>query len=62
MFNDLKIELLHLRDDVFIGAHYLHGFDGRRINFICSDQGKIERLEALLEQRLGHIVFTRIDD
>jgi len=59
LFNGEKITLNHLRDNVFVTRHHLNGFNGKRVSFITNDQGKIEKLEMLLQRGVKDIVFLR---
>ena len=59
LFNGEKMKLNHFRDNIFLTEHLLFGFNGKRINFIANDQGKIERLEMALQEGVKDIVFLR---
>lgn len=59
LFNDEKMRLNHLRDNVFLTDHHLDGFNRKRINFVADDQGKVDKLEMRLQQGVKDIVFLR---
>jgi hypothetical protein len=59
LFNGEKMKLNHFRDNIFLTEHLLFGFNGKRINFVTNDQGKIERLEMALQEGVKDIVFLR---
>jgi CubicO group peptidase (beta-lactamase class C family) len=59
LFNKEKMALNHVRNNIFLTEHLLEGFNGKRINFVAGDQGKIDKLEIALQPGVKDIVFLK---
>lgn len=59
LLNGEKMALNHVQDNTFLTEHFLSGFNGKRLRFIANSQGKVDRLEMMVEPGVKDMAFLR---